>query len=312
MLDMLRHIFVLYAGLLLIPIISYAQENELEVADSAEVFLEEYSDEFQEVFFEALKQKSIENYDRAVNLLMECKRLEADNAVVDHELAKVLLVSGQLPLAQEYGMAAIRSLPENYWVLHTLVVIMDRQGVGLNPIITHLPYKNVKLRENLALIYFKQQNYEAALETLNGMDRSDFTRELILKIGDSLQDKDTDALEKGRKSVEEAPETNPIADYLSLISGFLEKNSFEEVETHSLEAMESFPTHPYFYYAYGVALNKKGQNREAIAVMESGLDFLVDDIELANKIYGELANANKALGNSSRANMYLSKIKSGL
>lgn len=312
MMGMRGYIFLLYIGLLLIPMFSYAQENELEVADSAEVFLEEYSDEFQEVFFEALKQKGIENYDRAINLFMECKRLEADNAVVDHELAKVFLASKQLPLAQQYGMAALRSLPENYWVLHTLVVIMDRQGAGLDVIKPHLPYKNVRLRENLALIYYRQQDYESALKTLHGMGGSDFSRELTLKIEDSLQDKDADKQEKELKSIEEVPQTNPIADYLSLISGFLEKNSFKEVEIHSLEAIESFPTHPYFYYAYGVALNRKGQNKEAIAIMESGLDFLVDDIGLANKIYGELADANKALGNSSKANMYLSKIKSGL
>jgi len=41
------------------------------------------------------------------------------------------------------------------------------------------------------------------------------------------------------------------------------------------------------------------------------LDFLIDDIELGNNIYRELANAHTILGNSSKANMYLSKIKSG-
>lgn len=306
------YIFLLYAGLLLIPIFSYTQENELDMADSAEVFLEEYSDEFQELFFEALKQKGIENYDRAINLFLECKRLEADHGVIDHELAKVFLASKKLPLAQEYGTAALRSLPENYWVLNTLVVIMERQGTYLDVNKHHLPHKNVKLMENLALIYYRQQDYENALKALDGMGESDFSRELTLKIADSRHKNDPEGIEKELKSIETVAETNPITDYISLISGFLEKNSFEEVAVYSLEAMESFPAHPYFYYAHGVALNRTGQNKEAIAIMESGLDFLLDDQELANKIYGELADANKALGNSSRANMYLSRIKSGL
>src|SRR5690606_37841687 len=166
------YIFLIYIGLLLIPIFSYAQENDMEVADSAEVFLDEYSDDFQEVFFEALKQKGIENYDKAINLFLECKRLQADNAVVDHELAKAYLASKQLPLAQEYGTAALRSLPENYWVLNSLIAILELQGAGLDVVKHQVPYTNIKLRENLALIYYRQQNYESALSILNRMEGS--------------------------------------------------------------------------------------------------------------------------------------------
>ncbi|HUH46971.1 MAG TPA: tetratricopeptide repeat protein [Arenibacter sp.] len=294
------------------PICSYAQENELEVADSAEVFLEDYSDEFQEVFFEALKQKGIENYDRAINLFLECKRLQAHNVVIDHELAKAYLASEQLPLAQEYAMAALRSLPENYWVLNSLVTIMERQGMDLDFERNHIPSKNVKLRENLTLIYYRQGNYKNALKILDGMKESDFTRELTFKIKDSLKDKNAISLEKELKPIQEEREANPITDYISLISGLMEAGNFKEMEIQGLEAMERFPTHPYFYYAYGTALNKKGRYKQAITIMESGLDFLLDDVGLANKIYRELADANKALGNSSKANMYLSKIKPGL
>src|SRR5690606_16124385 len=220
--------FLLYIGLLLGPICSYAQENDIEVADSAEVFLEDYSDEFQEVFFEALKQKGIEKYDRAINLFLECKRLEADNAVVDHELAKAYLASKQLPLAQEYAAAALRSLPENYWVLNSLVIIMERQGMGLDFDKNYIPAKNVKLRENLALIYYRQENYESGLKILNGMESSNFTRELTLKINDSLKDKNAITLVRELKPIEETRKANPIADYITLISSHMEKGSLKE------------------------------------------------------------------------------------
>ncbi|HLT51412.1 MAG TPA: hypothetical protein VKZ93_05615 [Arenibacter sp.] len=306
------YIFLFFTGLLLIPISSYAQEDELEVADSAEVFLEEYSDEFQEVFFEALKQKGIENYDKAINLFLECKRLQADNAVVDHELAKAYLASKQLPLAQEYGTAALRSLPENYWVLNSLIAILELQGAGLDVVKHQVPYTNIRLRENLALIYYRQQNYESALSILSRMEGSAFAKELILMIKDSLQDRNTDALEMEIQPVETLGEANPIADYISLISGLLETESFKEAAIQSMEAIENFPTQPYFYYAHGLAQNRDRKYNEAIGILESGLDFILDDIVLTNKIYQELADANKALGNSSRTNMYLSKIKSGL
>jgi hypothetical protein len=60
-----------------------------------------------------------------------------------------------------------------------------------------------------------------------------------------------------------------------------------------------------------MGLNRSGKQKEATEVLETALDFLIDDIELGNNIYRELANVYTFLGNSSKANMYLSKIKSG-
>lgn len=68
---------------------------------------------------------------------------------------------------------------------------------------------------------------------------------------------------------------------------------------------------PYFYYAYGMALNKNGKPGEALLMLESGLDYLVEDKELTISIYSELVTSYTMTGNTSKANMYLSKIKSG-
>ena len=77
------------------------------------------------------------------------------------------------------------------------------------------------------------------------------------------------------------------------------------------EALESYPLQPFFYYAKGYALNRKSKHKEAVEVLEASLDYLLDDIALANKIYSELADAYTALNNISKANMYLSKVKPG-
>ena len=304
--------FFLYIGLLLGPMGVPAQGNDLEAVESAEVSLEDYSDQFQELFFEALKQKGIENYDKAIKLFLECKRLDGNNATIDHELAKAYLVSNQLPSAQEHAQATLRSMPENYWVLNLLVTIMERQGADLDLTDSQIPHKNIKLRENLALIYYARQNYENALKVLDGMEGSDFSKELTFRIGDSVKERDSNTIKTKEESIGGLPKANPIADYISLISDLLDNGDFKSLEVHSLEALERFPSHPYFYYAYGTALNRKGQNKEAITILESGVDFLLDDMGLSNKIYKELADANRALGNTSKANMYLSKIKPGL
>jgi len=58
-------------------------------------------------------------------------------------------------------------------------------------------------------------------------------------------------------------------------------------------------------------LNKNNTHKEAIEVLEAGLDYLVNDVALANQFYTELAAAYTAASNTVKANMYLSKIKPG-
>lgn len=298
-------------GLIMFPVDYYAQEKEISETESSEVFLEEYTDEFQEKFFAALQQKSIGNYDRAINLFLECKQLDPENPVLDHELARSYLASKQFVMAQQYGIAAVVAKPQDYWVLNTLVEIMQSQGALVEGVKARIPFDDRVLKENLSLIYYRQQNYEEALKILNGMQRSEFARELSMKINDSLQpDK---SVEPEMDNVAPAAvEDNPMDQYISIISNLLAKEDFKRAAAVSAEALESFPLQPYFYYSSGLVLSREQKYGEAISILESGLDFLLEDVDLANKIYKELADANSALGNSSKANMYLSKIKSGL
>ncbi|MCJ7467323.1 MAG: hypothetical protein MUO53_11600, partial [Maribacter sp.] len=164
----------------------YAQNDELKIEESSEVFLEEYSDEFQELFFEALKQKGIENYDKAINLLLECKRLDPKNTVVDHELAKAYYANKNYVSAQKFALGALLAEPENIWYLETLMNIVQDQGGSAETAITMVSVKKDTLKENMALIYFKQKNYEAALAILRDLRASGFKKKLSKKLTDSL------------------------------------------------------------------------------------------------------------------------------
>ena len=147
----------------------YGQEEE-----SAEVYLEEYTDQFQEIFFEALKQKSIENYDRAINLFLECKQLKPDNEAIDHELAKVYLAEKNYLPALESAILALTVEPANFWYLHTLSEIMRAQGRSVLELKDRIPYENHELKKNLVRIYYRQRNYDDALSILKEMRASEF------------------------------------------------------------------------------------------------------------------------------------------
>ena len=306
------NLYLIFIGLILIPRLSSAQEEtpEIDIEESAEVFLADYSDVFQEAFFEALKQKGIENHDKAINLLLECKQLQPDNVVVDYELAKAYLADEQYISGQEYAITAVNSEPDNLWYLNTLVVLVQKQGNTIDGIASQLSFSNTELKENLALIYFKQKKYERALEILSPLDASTFSDELESKIKDSIEKEESKA-KKTEFTIVNNSGPNPTQGYKTQIEGLIRINSNVQLLKISEEALDNYPLQPYFYYAYGYALNKNGKNREAIEVLESGIDYLLNDISLANKIYSQLAEAYTAMNNSVKANMYLSKVKPG-
>ncbi len=300
-------------GLLLISVQALAQEKEPDstVEQTAELFLDNYSDDFQEIFFEGLKQKGIENHDKAIVLFVKCKKLDATNTVVDHELAKAYLADKQYLSAQEYGVSAVASEPENLWYLDTLVKILQKQGNSIDAIKSKIPFKNDKLKENLALIYYRNKDYETAMQLLKNVKKSSFSSNLASKINDSIKKRNKKS-KKETFSTTSAIALNPLETYKTQIRALISDSNTNKLQKVSEEALESFPSQPYFYYALGYALTKNNSSSEAIEILESALDYIVDDISLSNKIYTVLAEAYIALNNSVKANMYLRKIKSGL
>lgn len=287
-----------------IPLGIYAQEE----TGSAELFLEEYTDQFQECFFEALKQKGIGNYDKAINQLLKCREFSPNQLVINYELARAYLADKQYLEAQDFALRAINAQPENIWVLNTLLDVIKAQGNDLELIKEQVPEDNKIFKKNLASLYFERKEYAKAQKVLKELPNTVFKEQLERKIGDSLlkQRKVTEST----KVVINTPE-NPLDALRLELEALKQAEQFEQLETRAEEALESYPTQPWIYYLYGSALFKNGKAAEASSILESALDFLLDDVELQQKIYQELVVVFKALGNTSKANMYLSKVKTG-
>lgn len=298
----------------LFPMGNYAQEEqELDVEQSAEVFLEAFSDDFQENFFEGLKQKGIQNYDRAITYFLECKRLQPENKVVAFELAKSYLLDKDLVLAQEYALEAVNGNPENYWYAEILTDIVEARKSVLDGVTGELPWSNTELRGNMAEIYFNRGNYQIAKSIVQGLNGSKAYDKLEHRILDSI------AKQEIKKDIipaaitkENSVELSGVEQYKTRIKTFLNnQGNLALLLQISEEATELFPTQPYFYYAQGYGLNRSQKHTDAIEMLETALDFLIDDVALENALYKELANAYTALNNTAKATMYLSKIKPG-
>ncbi len=308
-------IILFIAIVLLLSKETLAQESPktIQEEESAEVFLEEYTDEFQDTFFEALKQKGIQNYDRAINLLLKCKQLQPDDIAIDHELAKVYFLDKKYIPARQYAIEALIIEPENYWFLSNLAAISEKQGVPFENLENTIPFDNESLQFNLAKYYYERGRYQEVKDILAELKMNQERSLLLQKTNDSLNKLNVEATVTGveTKIVTEKEPNNPVEILSDTLEKLLAENDSKNLEQKATEALENYPLQPDFYFYKGVALIRNNKNKDGIALLEEGLDYLFDNPSLADRFYQELADAHQALGNSSKANEYLSKIKSG-
>src|SRR6218665_2343167 len=74
-------------------------------------------DDFQEAYYESLKQKGIENYDKAILSLEKCLKLQPENAVIYHELGKNYFFQKNYIDAENALIKASELEPTNKWYL---------------------------------------------------------------------------------------------------------------------------------------------------------------------------------------------------
>ena len=72
-------------------------------------------DEYQDSFYESLKQKGIENHDKAIALLEKCIKLKPNDAVAYFELGKNYLALKEYRSAQDSFEKATQLNPKNKW-----------------------------------------------------------------------------------------------------------------------------------------------------------------------------------------------------
>ena len=300
-------------GLLTLAILCFFARVNAQEPASAEIYTEAYTDRFQELFFEALKEKGIENYDRARALLLQCKQLEEDNPVIDHELAKVLLLSGDLAEAEAYAITALSAAPEEYWYLSTLMEILSGEYRDFELIRAVLPSDSPELKMNLASWYLDHGQIQKAETALNGLPESARTRLLKARLNQLSKAAQTD---KNAVATPEAKEAEilegSVADYRLRLEIAEREQNWAKLLDLSTEAIELFPLQPYFYYQQGRAYLEQKDIDSSISSLLMGEELLIAPSDLNILIYRALSKAYSLKGNTEKATYYSNKLKEGL
>lgn len=261
-----------------------AQEMQNPLQEVAKDDFGEVSDEFQEAFFEALKQKSIENYEKAIAALRKCEKIQPKNAVVYFELGKNYKQLNELENAISNFQKANSLQPNKEWILQALMetYYLNKQfepGVLINK---QLVSYNEKYYDDLAKMYMELQQFDKLLSLLDKLDaelglteyRNSLRQQIYLLTNNSSAQ---------IKTLQESISLNPENEmnYLNLIYVYSEEGLEKEAFQTAQKMKELFPTSKVVHLAlYKFYLN---ENRTEDALSSMKLILESEEIDASSK-----------------------------
>ena len=272
---------------------------------------EEKELKFQQFFFKALSQKSIGNFQKAIENLENCNQILPNDLTVFYEFSKNYLELNKTLLAKEYIDRAIEKEPNNIWMQKHLVKVYlkDRNFSEAIKIQQKIVAVNPVERDYLARLYLQNRDYKNALLTMNILEKENSLSANLKRIKDSLESKVNKVVEKEETTEDAFLKFKKDKSYKVLKEVLeLSKDNSAQLLKYSTEGISLFPAQPYVYLMNGKALNANKKYKEALAVLNNGIDFVIED-EMEAIFYREMALSYKGLGNKLEENKYKEKSK---
>ncbi len=157
-------IVILFFVLLGNPVSVMAQTEPEDIAMA--------TDEYQDAFYESLKQKGIENYDKAIASLDKCVKLKPNDAVAYFELGKNYLSLKDYRNAQDSFEKATQLDPKNKWYwLGIYDVSYETKNYPLAiETIQKIAVFDEEYKDDLISLYMITNQFDKALVTINEMN----------------------------------------------------------------------------------------------------------------------------------------------
>jgi tetratricopeptide (TPR) repeat protein len=306
-----RVVLYVFFWLLFTPFFSYSQDS----IPSKQISTEENYIKFQEYFFKSLSEKSIKNYQIAIQNLEECNAIIPNDKTVLFELSKNYFLLNRTSEALQYINDALQLDPSNFWMLKHLVAILKKnqnyqEAINTQLIITkqnpyqrseliHLYYLNDEFIKALSLIEIIEKEYGLTTRLKRLKDK------LIFKNKPQIATSNIDSLPKLISDFELNPSSfNTLKKILTLAI----KENISTYYIYSSLAIDLFPEQPFSYLSKGTALQLQGKHQEAIDILEIGIDFIVENSMLEAQFFTILVKAYTSLNNTRKALEYKMKL----
>jgi tetratricopeptide (TPR) repeat protein len=231
-------------------------------------------------------------------------------------LIRLYSQSNQEEKAMEIAKKLEATIPTSDWAQVSLFKFHLNNNDGDNAVKAMnivLPSKKIDQRIkhrilNEFLIFTKNNpKYEPDLDKAIGYFSNDQEINVAKEIGKFYYtkkdwDKAMKYFEMHLKTAEGDVETQIV-----LLQTYTEKQQFDVLAKKADTLIQFFPTQPEFYYYSGLASNQLQNFKNAVAVLETGMDFVVDDKRLEINFNIQLGEAFNGLGVLKMKEKYFSR-----
>lgn len=272
------------------------------------------------------------NYERAMAAVQQLILFDERNKddliplyIATNELEKALTLIGEMNA--KYGKSQERTQFKNQILLATKNQNSDWKELGdfknyldandgnqavqiMNSILANAQIPNaVKHRVVNEFLIFAYTNpqYEGALENAISVFDSDKEINVAQAIGKFYQNKNN--TENAIRFYELAlqKEVGIVETNLLLLQAYTTAKQFQKLAKKAEEGMELYPSQAYFYFYFGLANNQMRQFNKAKEALETGLDFVIDDLDLEINFNLQLAEAYNGLGDFKKKDNFFAK-----
>lgn len=255
--------------------------------------LGDVTDAFQENFFEALKQKAIENYELALSALNKAEKsanIPENKAVVYFEMGKNYAYLKEYGKAEENFNKVLKIEGDRLDVLERLYDVYYQQKEYEKSIflVKKLIPFDEDYREDLANLYTRTKQYDAALKELDELDNiwgeSDIRNALRAQIY-RVTGNTSGAIESLEQQIDENPKNE--REYLNLIFLYSEQGNKEKAFETAKDLLKNSPNSQLVHLALYKFYLDEGNPSEAINSMKTVFASQGVDKETKYKVLGD-------------------------
>lgn len=264
-----------------------SQEIENDTIKNPMDQLGQVSDAFQENFFEALKQKAIENYELALEALHKAEKAaktEENKAVVYFEMGKNHTALKQYAQAEENFNKVLKTEGDRLDVLEAVYDLYYQQQAYEKsiPLVQKLIPFDDDYKEDLANLYTLTKQYDKALAMLDELDavwgESDIRNALRAQIY-RITGNSSGAIENLEQKIDGNPKNEK--EYLNLIFLYSEQGNKEKAFETAKNLLKSNPNSRLVHLALYKFYLAEENSEEAISSMK--IVFASDEVDKETK-----------------------------
>jgi tetratricopeptide (TPR) repeat protein len=265
-----------------IPQTSFAQDEkgDEEILDELGVV----TDRFQDHFFEALKQKGIENYDRALRALERAAQESPNEIAVYYEMAKNYGHLKQWEQAEVHYNKVLQMEPgriEAYEGLYDVYYNTNDYQKAIVVVQKLIPFDR-EYKEDLANLYKRTEQYEKALQLLDELDlelgHNDYRNQLRQQIYVKSDNTHTQISDLENR-INRTPATEQ--DFLNLIFLYSEQGNTQAAFETAQKLIEISPNADVAHLALYKFYLEQGKTTESLNSMQKV--FGSDKIDMDSK-----------------------------